>query len=240
MEAGHPQHETGGTGFRRPFHHPLARNPCESVSPLRGTTAAIAVGTGSAGPPLDRENREHFGSPRVISFPACISPTVTAETKRRSAGTASIHFSTAPWGLGHRNSDTTFVSSGNTDLIQCGRGPMTMAVTFRGERVAPRFRREQEILQGRPRHSFQPPPLLDGDEHGRLHTAPGHDLGSVPEAGFEELAEMRSRPVGLPDPVHAFSKIEPPAGYKAGWLWMIGSGIRLSNTWRHSARRRQA
>ena len=144
------------------------------------------------------------------------------------------------WLLNSRAFHTSFVSSGNTDLIQCGRGPMTMAVTFRGERVAPRFRREQEILQGRPRHSFQPPPLLDGDEHGRLHTAPGHDLGSVPEAGFEELAEMRSRPVGLPDPVHAFSKIEPPAGYKAGWLWMIGSGIRLSNTWRHSARRRQA
>ena len=55
---------------------------------------------------------------RVISIPACISPTVTADRKSCSAGTSAIQARIAPLGRGRRNSDTTLVSSRYMDLLQ--------------------------------------------------------------------------------------------------------------------------
>ena len=55
----------------------------------------------------------------------------------------------------------------------------------------PRFRGEEQILQVRPGHPLQSPPLLDGKEHGGFHSPFGNDLRPFREGGIEQLAEPR-------------------------------------------------
>ena len=64
--------------------------------------------------------------------------------------------------------------------------------------LRPGFRREQEGLEVGFRRRPQPSPLVDGDEHGRLHPVPGHELRAFPDACIEERAESGFRLARLP------------------------------------------
>ena len=64
----------------------------------------------------------------------------------------------------------------------------------------PRLRGEEQLLQVRPAHPLQPPPLLDGEEHCRFHPALSHDLRPFGEGSIEELAEPRLGVLNRPFP----------------------------------------
>ena len=106
----------------------------------------------------------------------CISPTVTADTNSWSAGTAAIQSRTAPWGRGRRSSETTLVSKRYMCLLDSQGDTAAMLSARWRKLLGSRLGGEEQLLQVRPGHPLQPPPLLDGKEHSGLDSALGHDL----------------------------------------------------------------
>ena len=139
---------------------------------------------------------------RVISIPACISPTVTADTKSCSAGAFPIQSTTAPCGQGRRNSETTLVSRRYITLLHGQRRSMAMLSARRRKVIGPCLRREEQLLQVRPGHPLQPPPLLDWKEHSSFDSTPGHDLWPFCESCIQQLAESRLGILNRPSPTH--------------------------------------
>ena len=64
-----------------------------------------------------------------------------------------------------------------------------MPCPWRHEGLGPRLGCEEQLLQVRSGHPFQPAPLLYGTRHGGFHPALGDDLRPFGEGGIEELAE---------------------------------------------------
>ena len=85
-----------------------------------------------------------------------------------------------------------------------GQGrPAAMSPARRREVVGPRLRREQQLLQVRPGHPLQPPPLLDGKQNSGFDAAPGHNLRPFGERGIQQLAEPRFGILDRPSPAHS-------------------------------------
>ena len=59
----------------------------------------------------------------------------------------------------------------------------------RGKVLGPRLRGQEQLLEVRPGHPFQLPPLLDGNEHGGLHSPLGHNLRPFGDSGIKQFAE---------------------------------------------------
>ena len=139
---------------------------------------------------------------RVISIPACISQTVTADTKSCSSGTAAIQSRTVPFGRGRRNFETTFVSRRYIALLCSQRCSVATLPPRRCKVIGPCFRGEQQLLQVRLGQSFQPLPLLDRKEHSSFDSAPGHDLWPFCESGIQQFAKPRLCILNRPSPAH--------------------------------------
>ena len=80
--------------------------------------------------------------------------------------------------------------------------PKAMAVlqARRRKGISPCLGREKQLLQVRSGHLLQSSPFTNGKEHGRFHAAFGHNLWSIRQAGFKELAESCLGLLDLPYP----------------------------------------
>ncbi len=108
---------------------------------------------------------------------------------------------------------------------------MAMPRARRREGVGPGFRREQQFLQIGLRRVPQPPPLLDGQKHRRLHATLDHELWPFPGARFEKLAEPGLRLMDLPCVVHAFLRADISDHLYDYWkaAARLGSGYSIHN-----------
>ena len=68
--------------------------------------------------------------------------------------------------------------------------------------IGPCLRREEQLLQVRPGHPLQPPPLFEWKEHSSFDSAPGHDLWPFCQSGIQQLAESRLGILNRPSPTH--------------------------------------
>ena len=77
-----------------------------------------------------------------------------------------------------------------------------MLSPWRSKVIGPCLRSEEQLLQARSGHPFQPSPLLDGKEHCGFHPALGHDLRPFGEGRIEKLAELRLCVLNRPSLAH--------------------------------------
>ncbi len=75
---------------------------------------------------------------------------------------------------------------------------MAVRRTGRSQGVRPWAGREEKVFQGWPGRIHEPSPFADWNQNGCFHTALGHDLWTLFEARFKQLAKAGLGVLDLP------------------------------------------